>query len=39
MAVDFLKTAAMIILFGFLWRYLSARMSGTPTGAAMSFIY
>jgi hypothetical protein len=39
MALDFLKTAAMLIIFGFLWRYVSARQSGTRVGAAMSFVY
>jgi hypothetical protein len=39
MAVDFLKTAAMILIFGFLWRFVAARNAGTRLGGAMSFIY
>jgi hypothetical protein len=39
MAMDFVKTAAAIVIFGFLWRYLSARQAGTRVGAAMAFIY
>jgi hypothetical protein len=44
MALDFTKTAAMIILFGFLWRLLTARLAATGDEAgrlasAMSFIY
>jgi hypothetical protein len=36
---DVAKTGAIIIIFGFFWRYLSARQAGTKTGAAMAFIY
>jgi len=39
MAIDFAKTAAMVIIFGFIWRYLSARYAGTTVGGAMSFVY
>ena len=39
MAIDFLKTAAMIILFGFLWRLAATHTAGTRIGGAMSFIY
>jgi hypothetical protein len=39
MAMDFVKTAAVIVIFGFLWRYLAARQAGSKVGAAMSFIY
>jgi hypothetical protein len=37
--LGFLRTAMYIIMFGFLWRYISARQSQTPVGKAMSFIY
>jgi len=39
MAIDFAKTAAMIVIFGFIWRYLSARYAGSTVGGAMAFIY
>lgn len=39
MAVDFVKTAAMVIIFGFIWRLLSARAAGTKVGGAMAFVY
>ena len=44
MALDFVKTAAMIILFGFFWRLLTGRLaaSGDDAGrlaSAMAFIY
>jgi hypothetical protein len=38
MAVDFAKTAAMVIIFAFLWRFAAAKSAGTRLGAAMSFI-
>jgi hypothetical protein len=39
MAVDFIKTAAMIIIFGFLWRLLTARYAQSRVGEAMAFVY
>jgi hypothetical protein len=39
MALDFAKTAAFFIIFGFLWRYIAARQAGTPVGSAMAFIH
>lgn len=39
MVFDFAKTAAFVIIFGFIWRYVSARNAGTKVGAAMSFIF
>ncbi len=44
MAIDFVKTAAMIVIFGFLWNLLKARtaLSGDEPGrlaSAMAFIY
>lgn len=38
-AMSFLITAAFIILFGFLWRSLSAQWSDNSVGKAMAFIY
>lgn len=37
--VEFLATAAYIVIFGFLWRSLAARLSDNKTGQAMAFIY
>lgn len=37
--VEFLTTAAFIVIFGFFWRTLSARWSDNPVGQAMAFIY
>lgn len=39
MAVDFVKTAAMIIIFGFIWRLLTARLADKRVGEAMAFVY
>lgn len=39
MALDFVKTAAMVIIFAFLWRFASARLAGTKAGQAMAFIF
>lgn len=38
-ALDFLVTACYIIIFGFLWRSLSAKWSDRPIGKAMGVIY
>ena len=37
--VEFLATAAYLVIFGFLWRSLAARWSDNPWGQAMAFIY
>jgi len=44
MALDFAKTAAMIVLFGLIWRTLTARFaaSGSEAGrlaSAMAYLY
>lgn len=44
MALDFLKTAAMLIIFGALWRFTTAKLaaSGGEAGrlaSSMAFIY
>lgn len=36
---EFVSFSAMVVLFGFLWRSLSARWAETPFGKAMAFIY
>ena len=37
--IDFIRTAAYIIIFGAIWRTVEAHRSGTPLGAGMAFIY
>ncbi len=37
--VEFFQTACYLIIFGFLWRSLAARLADTPWGKAMGFIY
>lgn len=37
--VEFLSTAAYIIIFGFLWRTLASRWSDNPVGQAMAYIF
>lgn len=37
--VDFLKTAAYVVIFGFFWRTLSARWSNNSVGQAMAYIF
>jgi hypothetical protein len=37
--LGFLTTALYIIIFGFLWRWASARWSDTPLGKAMGVIF
>jgi len=36
---EFLAVAAYLLIFGFLWRTLSAKLSDKPIGQAMAFIY
>lgn len=38
-ALDALITFGYIILFGFFWRLLSARLSDHPIGKAMATLY
>lgn len=37
--VEFLTTACYVIIFGFMWRSLSARWSENAYGQAMAFIF
>lgn len=37
--VEFLSVAAYMVIFGFLWRSLAARLSDNKVGQAMAFIY
>lgn len=37
--VEFLSVAAFIVIFGFFWRTLAARLSDHKIGQAMAFIY
>lgn len=37
--VEFLTTAAYLIIFGFFWRTLAARWADNSVGKAMAFIY
>lgn len=37
--VEFLKVASFVVIFGFLWRSLAARMSDNAVGQAMAYIY
>lgn len=37
--VEFLAVAAYMVIFGFAWRTLAAKLSDTPVGKAMAFIY
>lgn len=36
---QFLSVAAYLVIFGFFWRTLAARLSDTTVGQAMAFIY
>ena len=36
---EFLKVAAYIIIFGYLWRVAASRMADRPIGKAMGTIY
>ena len=38
-ALNFLIVAAMVVIFGMLWRSLAARYSESPWGQAMATIY
>lgn len=38
-AVNFMVTAAYLVIFGFLWRSLAAKWSEKPLGKAMAYIY
>lgn len=37
--VDFVPLAMFLIIFGFLWRSLSAHLADRPIGQAMAYIY
>lgn len=37
--IDWVTTALEIIIFGFLWRYLSLQWADNSIGQAMAFIY
>ncbi|WP_277752449.1 hypothetical protein [Streptomyces sp. GZWMJZ-114] len=37
--VEFLSTACYLVIFGFLWRSLAAKLSDSKIGQAMAFIY
>lgn len=37
--LEFLQSAAFIVIFGFLWRTLAAKMSDNQVGQAMAYIY
>jgi len=37
--VEFLTTAAYLVIFGFLWRTAAARLSDNKVGQAMAYIY
>lgn len=39
MAVDFIKTAAFIVLFGFAWNYVRGRLPEGDLRSGMSAIY
>jgi hypothetical protein len=40
-ALDFMVVACYIIIFGFFWRFVSARLAAndSPVGKAMAWIY
>jgi hypothetical protein len=38
-SIEFLRVAAMIVLFGLIWRLLTLRAAGTTIGDAMAFVY
>lgn len=38
-ALNFVILAAMLIIFGFLWRALAAKWSERPVGQAMAYIF
>jgi hypothetical protein len=37
--MDALHIVAVILIFGAMWRYLTARMADRPLGQAMAFVY
>lgn len=37
--VEFLAIACYLVIFGFLWRTLAARLADKPIGQAMAYIY
>lgn len=37
--VEFLTTAAFVVIFGFAWRTLAAKWAEKPIGQAMAYIY
>lgn len=37
--LGFITTAFYIIIFGFLWRWLSIKLHNTPMGKAMGYIF
>lgn len=37
--VEFLTVAAYVVIFGFIWRTLSARYAEKPVGQAMAYIF
>lgn len=38
-AAEVMSWTAVMIVVGFLWRSLAAKLSGSPIGKAMAFIY
>lgn len=38
-ALDFFVVAAYIVIFGFLWRALAAKLHDKPVGKAMAYIF
>lgn len=37
--LGFLTTAFYIVVFGFVWRFLSTKLADTPLGKAMGVLY
>ncbi|WP_285439312.1 hypothetical protein [Streptomyces sp. ISL-100] len=37
--IEFAAVAAYMVIFGFMWRSLAAKLSDHPLGKAMAFIY
>lgn len=38
-ALEALATVSYVIVFGFLWRFVAAKLAGTPLGEAMAYIW
>lgn len=38
-ALNFVIFAAFLVIFGFMWRALAAKMSERPVGQAMAYIF